>query len=295
MKTALIFLLCAASAFGQSPAPASQESSKNTMIVGVAHDDSIMGGGISSSHFLPSGKVAIQPIAWLAPTGQWVKIACNGTDERACQRFDRDYLRKPHDYTVISADGLGAMVHVDRMELDHECFGFGGHGSFTGGPIQSAAVAAESGVLFAEGTSALRLPESDAQSIRKALAAAVGTKLDSTKELRVYSVSLEAHSFIVVQRAFQDYADKPEYAPGSDTKLEFILAIGEMSEGHFRLLHWKENTGDDNEQILGLIHLKTGRDFLVDASSDPEGNSFRVYGIINGKLSLIFEGGGGGC
>ena len=94
---------------------------------------------------------------------------------------------------------------------------------------------------------------------------------------------------------FENYADKPKYAPGSHVNLEFILAIGEMSEGHFHLIHWKENTGDDNEQILGLIHLKSGRDFLVDATSDPESNSFRIYGIRNAKLSIVFEGGGGSC
>jgi len=295
MKTAWMILLFVAPAFAQPQESASPANEAKTMIVGVAHDDSIMGGGIGGSHFLPPGNAKVQPIAWLTPAGEWVKIDCNAGATQACRRFDRDYLSKPHTYTVISADGLGSQLHVDKMELDHECFGFGGDGAFTGGPIQSAAVAAESEAIFTPGISAHRLPEQEAQPIRRALQAAAGTKLDSIEELRVYSVSLEGHSLFVIQRAFQDYASKPKFAPGHHVNLYFILAIGEMSDGHFRLLHWKENTDDDNEQILGLVHLKTGRDFLVDASSDPESNSFRVYGIRDGKLSVVFEGSGGSC
>jgi hypothetical protein len=196
---------------------------------------------------------------------------------------------------VVSADGNGATVHVERMSLDDECFGYGGRGVFSGGSIMYAAVAAESTGIFSSGNPAKRLSDHDAESIRKALAATVGNKLDSTNELRVYSIEMEGQSLFVVQRAYQDFASKPSFRPNDSPNLEFILAIGTMNGGRFHLLHWKENTGDDNEQILGLIHLKNGRDFLVDTTRDPESDSFRIYGIRDGKLALIFEGGGGGC
>ena len=294
-----VLFLSSAILISQSSNPASFKDNADVMVVGVAHDNSIMGGGIGSSHFLPPGKAEVQPIAWITPAGEWKKIFCVWTNgpglSPACKRFDRDYLSKPHDYTVVSADGLDTVVHVKRMGLDTDCFGYGGDGHFTGGPIKSAGVAVESSANFISGSSAHRLSEEDAQPIRLALAATVGKKLDSTEELRVYSVVLEGRSLLVVQRAFQDYADKPKYAPDQHVNLDFILAIGEIREGHFRLLHWKENTGDDNEQILGLIRLKSGRDYLVDTTSDPESYSFRIYGIRNGKLTMIFEGGGGGC
>jgi hypothetical protein len=66
-----------------------------------------------------------------------------------------------------------------------------------------------------------------------------------------------------------------------------------MDDGKLRVLQWKENTGDDNEQILGVIHLRGGHDFLVSASSNPEGNEYRVYGYRKGKLVMVFQGGGG--
>lgn len=68
-----------------------------------------------------------------------------------------------------------------------------------------------------------------------------------------------------------------------------------MNQGKFHLLFWKENTIDENEQILGLVHLKNGRDYLVNTVSDPETQFFRIYGIRNGKLTLVFSGAGGGC
>jgi len=74
-----------------------------------------------------------------------------------------------------------------------------------------------------------------------------------------------------------------------------VFALGYMDGSKLRILHWKEITGDDNEQILGVIHLRAGRDFLVSASSNPEGNEYRVYGYRDGKLVIVFQGGGGEC
>jgi hypothetical protein len=277
--------------YSQSP----NSEATDVMVVGVAHDASVMGGGISSSNFEAPGKAGVQPIAWLSPSGGWKKILCDESHSSECKDFDREYLSRPHTYTVVSADGKGAIVHIEKMALDDECFGIGGQGTFSGVPIRYAAVAAESTNLFATGDAARRLAEQEAEPVRKALAAAIGIKLDSTKELRVYSIEMEGQSLFVIQRAFQDFASKPNYKPNGSPNFDLIFAIGTMNDGRFHLLHWKENTVDDNEQILGLIHLKNGRDFLVNTTSDPEGDSFRIYGIRNGILALIFEGGGGSC
>jgi hypothetical protein len=157
MKAARIvspFILSAVLA-AQSTAPVSTPGPGDVMIVGVAHDSSVMGGGIGSSNYLPEGKVAVQPIAWLTPGGEWKKLPCDDVGpsgySSACKKLDRDYLSKPHDYSVVSADGLGATVHVSRMNLDHECFGIYGDGTFTGADIRYATVAAESGGIFTTG------------------------------------------------------------------------------------------------------------------------------------------------
>jgi hypothetical protein len=279
----------------QPAEPAAASKAATVMVVGVTHDYSVMGGGISSGRTMAHGEVGVEPIAWLTASGKWLEIRCKDGRPEECKRFDREYLSKPHSYSVVSADGMGATVHVERMSLDDECFGFGGPGTFTGGVVRYATVAADTPDMFTNGNPARRLVGEGAERVRKALAIAVGDKLDSTEELRVYSVSLEGQALLVVQRAYQDYASKPEFGPDRHRNLDFIFAIGKMDKGRFQLLSWKENTGDENEQILGVIHLKSGREFLVNTISDPEGYHFRIYGINDSKLALVFEGGGGGC
>jgi hypothetical protein len=61
------------------------------------------------------------------------------------------------------------------------------------------------------------------------------------------------------------------------------------------VLHWKENTRDEEERLLGTIRLKSGREFLITVVTDPESQSFRVYGIRGGQLQLIYSGGGSSC
>jgi hypothetical protein len=41
--------------------------------------------------------------------------------------------------------------------------------------------------------------------------------------------------------------------------------------------------------------MKSGRDFLITTVSDPESQSFRVYGMVSGRLALIYSGGGSSC
>jgi hypothetical protein len=68
-----------------------------------------------------------------------------------------------------------------------------------------------------------------------------------------------------------------------------------MDHGQFHLLQWKENTGDEDEVVLGTVRLTNGRDFLVTTVADPEGQWFRVYGIRDGKLVVVYSGGGSSC
>ncbi|MBZ5513687.1 MAG: hypothetical protein LAN62_02360 [Acidobacteriia bacterium] len=93
---------------------------------------------------------------------------------------------------------------------------------------------------------------------------------------------------VVIQRAYAEIANKPG-------RYKLIFAIGTMGGGQFHLLHWKQNTEDEEETLLGRICLKNGREFLITAVSDPESHFFRVYGIRAGRLTLIYTGGGSSC
>jgi hypothetical protein len=51
-----------------------------------------------------------------------------------------------------------------------------------------------------------------------------------------------------------------------------------MSNGGFELVQRKDKD-DEEERFLGAIRLKSGREFIVTAVSDPKGQWFRVYGM----------------
>ena len=83
------------------------------------------------------------------------------------------------------------------------------------------------------------------------------------------------------------------YVEPAGTKL--IFAIGKMDQDIFQILYWKKNVGDEDEAGVGTVHLKNGRDFLSTTVTDPEGQWFRVYGIRQRKLMMVYSGGGSSC
>ena len=300
MNRFLIFLICALSAtsFAQPPKTVSSAQDKGMMIVAVSRESDVVSGGIGIGRQANHDEVYVEPIVWLTSAGDWKAIRCDWNHPQECSAFNTSYLKKPQTYTVVSADGRGAEVDVNQMRLTladdpQDCFGYGGMGISSGVSITDTAIASSSTEPFTDGEPARRLSGQAAEQIRKSLEALVPAKLDSLNHLRFYSLRLEGKDMIVVQRAYKDYAP----ASGRDPRefMSLIFAIGKIQEGHFHLLFRKKNTQDEDERILGVIHLMSGKDFLVNTVSHPEGQFFRIYGIQNGKLEMVFEGGGGGC
>lgn len=287
----LIIFAFASIAFAQSPITVQTQENRNVVLAAVSRDGSLLTGGIGTGKKHVSGVLDVEPLAMLSASGEWAGFNCDAEHESGCRKFEKDYLSKPHEYTIVSADGFGATVKAAPTRLD-ECYGYAGSGTYSGGSINSTALAASSTDVFTTGSPAHRLTLKESEPIRRALSTFVPSKFDSTEWLRIYTVQLEGQSFFVVQRAFQDYGDKPGY---ETLRLKMIFAIGVMQGERFRILHWKEETDDENEVILGIIHLKSGRDFLITTVSDPESQSFRVYGIKSGQLTIVYAGGGSSC
>jgi hypothetical protein len=248
--------------------------------------------GMVPDEKIAKGTTFVEPLARLTPSGQWRSLPCfadtdgkHYLDQNACLKFEQEYLSKPHTYIVVSADGRGATIEAAPTKLD-ECFGYTGTGAYSGGQIQMSTIAATSVDFFADSPAPQVLSDAATKPVLKAFASAVPGGLDSTLDLKVFSLQLENHDLVLVQRSYVEKAGKP---------LMLIFAIGEMNQGHFQLLQWKQNTGDQDEIALGTVHLKNGRDFLITSTVDPEGQWFRVYGIRDGKLVMIYSGGGSSC
>jgi hypothetical protein len=150
--------------------------------------------------------------------------------------------------------------------------------------MEAPALAASSADFFSDSVAPQLLSDADAKPFLNTFATAAAARLDSTSQIKVHSLRLESQEFLLMQRS-------PVEPPGT----ELIFAIGKMDQGRFQILHWKENTGDEDEVVLGTIHLKNGREFLITTVIDPEGQWFRVYGIQDGKLKLVYSGGGSSC
>jgi hypothetical protein len=244
--------------------------------------------GIGSGEKTAKGNVFVEPLARVTPSGEWQALPCvadtGGDQQNACSQFEREYLSKPHTYMAVSADGRGATIQAEPTTLS-ECFGYTGTGKYSGANIETSAIAASSTDFFSDGPAPQLLPDVTAKSFLKAFADAVPGGLDSDLFLKVFSLRLETQDLVLVQRSYIHRAEP----------LKFIFAIGAMDHGQFHLLQWKENTGDEDEVVLGTVRLTNGRDFLVTTVADPEGQWFRVYGIRDGKLVVVYSGGGSSC
>jgi len=267
----------------------------DALLVAVSRDNYMLSSGFGPSKLTGAGTAYVELIARLTPSGDWQDIPCGIKQEgspagqRGCRKYAREYLNKPHAYSVVSADGTGAVVHAAPSTLS-ECFDYSGTGTYSGASIAGSAIASSSSDLFSGSEPVHQLNSEEAKPIRKTLAAYTPRKFDSTLYLRYFSLKLEGQELIVVQRNYADISRASIQA-----QWNHIFAIGKIENGRFHFLDWQKNTEDEDERIIGTIHLKSGREFLIVSDSDPESQSFRVYGIRDGKLILAYSGGGSAC
>ena len=283
-RVASCFLLGMALAQQSVPAPS---QSPDIVLAAVARDQSLLTGGIGPSNRLGQGKVAVEPLVLLSPSGEWKNVPCSSGTGKGCQKFARDYLSKPHSYTVVSTDGKGATIHAAPATLS-ECYDYVGKGTYSDGPIIDSAIASSSPDIFEDTEPSKNPDKHEVATIRRTLAVLVPKKLDSARRLRFIGVRLEGHDLMVVQRTYADLANPDERA-------QFIFVIGAINQDRFQILHWKKNVVDEEESMLGTIRLKSGREFLITVTSDPESHGYRIYGFRDGKLTMVYSGGGSSC
>jgi len=291
MKISWLALMCAAVV--ASFAYSSTAQTTGATVIAVSRIDAMFGGGIGVGGVEQPGQINLEILAYVSADGEWEGHPCAQNYSKACEKFAHDYLGKSHNYTVISPDGNGANV-ISKPTTLSECFDYSTTDSYTGAEIRATAIATDSPDLFSSGQPATHLPEQEAKVVLRQLKPLIPARLDSIEKLRTYRVQLEGRDFIVIQRALQDFSRESRSGTGPEA-LKFIFGVVAFENGRLQIVHWKKNIEDENEQVLATIHLKSGRDFLVTTVSDPEGQTFHIYGIRDGKLALIYSGGGSSC
>jgi hypothetical protein len=223
----------------------------------------------------------------LTAGGEWKNVPCASGSGEGCEQFGRDYLSKSHSYTVISPDGRGAIVHAAPATLS-ECHGFVGKGTYSGASIPDSAIAASSSELFEDPRPLRNLDKQEVAIIQRSLQRLIPKKLDSIRNLRFVGTKLEGHDIVVIQRSYLDLASPDERA-------QFVFVIGAIEQDQFQALHWKKNMEDEDESVIGAIRLKSGREYLITTVSDPESHMYRIYGFREGRLVMVYSGGGSSC
>jgi hypothetical protein len=262
------------------------EQTASPVMIAAVSRDSI--GGLGPSRRTKSGAVEAEPLAFLLPSGEWQALPCKPGTGEGCKKFAREYLSKNHTYTVISADGMGATIHTSPVTLS-ECFGYSGDGTYSGGRIERSAIATGSPDLFDTANRPGIVTPSEAAAIRRALRPLVPKRLDTVEDLRLMHLQLEGMDLLIVQRAYADNID-----PKNFTR-KYVFMIGRIEEGQFHVLQRKKTMDDEEERVLGTIRMKNGKEFLITTVSDPESQSFRIYGVRDGHVALVFQGGGSSC
>src|SRR5215472_12013902 len=130
--TWLVTGVCLTASSHSVPNPA-QDS--GIMLAAVSRDARMLGMGGRK----PAAGVAfIEPLARLTLSGEWQSLPCfadrdgkhYANEQNPCLEFEREYLSKPHNYTVVSADGRGSTINAEPTKLS-ECFGYTGTGTYS--------------------------------------------------------------------------------------------------------------------------------------------------------------------
>lgn len=284
----LLALVGTLTSLGQEGVPSlsSSQPAVKIRLAAVSRDESMLRGGIGSSKWTGRGTVVVEPLAFVTESGQWSSLPCASGTGKNCLKFEHDYLSKAHVYWVISPSGKGATVRAKPTTLS-ECFDYSGTGTYSDAAIDTTAIASSSPESFTDSEPLRPLSKEDTLAVRTLLGKLVPKKLDSTKGIRVLSARLEEQELYIVQRAFTDVPEGERWS--------LIFGIGVVQPHRLHVLHWKQNTQDEDERVLGTIRLKPGRDFLITVVSDPESHFYRVYGIRDGQVTLIYSGGGSSC
>ena len=299
--TACVSLVLAWAAFASMPGLAAPQASTaaprgGIMLTAVSRDGSVLIGGISTGIRTPQGIASVEQIAWITPSGHWQDLPCNyhwvtDADIARCRDFAADYLGQFHNYTIVSPDGFGGSVQAAPARLD-DCYSFATRGIYSGQPLKRTAIAASDPAAFLPSHSIEPVDALDYQKTLAAFAAASPVPLSTLAGIRLYRTQWNDHSLILVERSFTDFSSaNPSVVPN----VKLIFAIGEVIKGKFHVLFWKRNTEDENEQVLGTVTLKNGREFLIASVNSPEAQFFRVYAMRNGRIEMVFSGGGSSC
>jgi hypothetical protein len=270
-----------------APAPSSKEPIAR--LLAVSSNWEALAGNVGAWPDAKAPRIPVEFIAVISASGHWsdpTKL-CDELRGNQCGLFLRKYVNYSPSYSVITEPGWGTSIAVSPVPKVDECFEFTSEGLPESYQFGQTAVAADAPDLFTQ-----TLPFEDASpaeiAVIRARPLALGpAKVKSFKGVMVRKLQLEGSALYIAQR---------HYSMGTESGI--VFAIGSIVRGRFELLRWNPLGGEDGDTVesaLGVIRLKSGKEFLLTVEHDPEGHVYYAYGLKNGRLAIVFKGGGSSC
>jgi hypothetical protein len=291
MKSALVaaaLVLTSLPGVAQTVSPKTAQP-QSTVIVALTRWKGLFGGGLMDDEYptLPAGQLDMQVIGRLTPSGEWKKMPRNTDNPKLMAGF-KNYIAHTHTYTVVSAENHGEQIHSKPARWG-ECEDYSMDGVYVGQEFSKTAIAADAGDALVATPPLHRLTGKEVLAAQTALKALPKHKLHHVQRLELFSVVIGDRSFLILARGYQPgHPDYDQYTA--------LFAIGELINGAFHSVIWDNaKNNDEQEYPVGVIQDKAGHIYLIDTVTTPETQYFRVYGLRDGKLVVVFNSVPWGC
>lgn len=272
------------------PAASTQESS--AALLAVVKNWGSLAGTVGAWPTAKAPRVPVEFLVVVTASGNWIDptrhcSSDNYGDEAGCKLFLNQYLNHPKTCTIVTSPGRGTTVRVKAVPELGDCYDFDSSGLLSAPGIGPTAIAADRPGLFTAAPAWQSVSPAERAIVRKGLLALGADKVRNFEGVRVRKVEIEGQTIFVAERH-----------SSAQRQLGIVFALGRIVKGKYDLLRWNKNGGEDGDTVesaLGVIRLKNGREFLITTESDPEGQKFYAYEIKDGRLQIVFQGGGSGC
>jgi hypothetical protein len=285
----LTFPLALHSQAAPTSPPSALPHEGSATLLAVVRDWAFVAGYTGGWPSATAPRVPVELLAVVTASGKWIDptLKCWDEDSSGCQEFLDLYLNRPKEYIVLTSPGRGAAVHVAPVTKIGDCYGFSSDGILTTTAIGGSAIASDHPELFNASPVLQSASPAELAIVRTGLLNLGKDKIRRFEGVRVRKVQIEGQSYFIAERH-----STPQRSLG------IVFSIGRIEHGRFELIRWNDEGGEDGDTVenaLGVIRLKSGREFLVTTESDPEGQRFYAYGIKDGRLQIVFKGGGSSC
>lgn len=178
-------------------------------------------------------------------------------------------------------------MHVRPITKLGDCYDFFSSATLDVKTIGDSALASDNPTWFDTSPAIEPASAAEIRIVKTGLLQLGPQKVRSSAGLRIRSVRLERNVYYLAERHST-----------SHHPYGIAFAIGRIVSGKFEILRWNDNGGEDGDTVetaLGAVRLVNGREFLLTMETNPEGRSYYVYGIQQGRLQIVFRGGGSSC